>query len=147
MEQNESNKNHTINLVIGDWSDDGHGKKDKFTIKCNLDKKALEKAYKKGVKKVGVDITSDVAHEYEDSTISKEDWDKLLKAGMKADEVGEVDIPDHLDGQSDRIFIWPDAFADIWLFVAKAGNPKFEFEHVIATASNINIGGYGLFID
>lgn len=42
---------HTIILVVGDWSYDGHNQIDKFVIESNLSSQEIESAYKKGVKK------------------------------------------------------------------------------------------------
>lgn len=73
---------NTINLVMGDWSNDGHCKTDTITIVCNLDKKALALAYKAGAKKLRVDVSKKVAEEYQDATLSKADWQKFTAAGM-----------------------------------------------------------------
>ena len=33
---------HIISLVVGDWSGDGHDKKETINIRSNLDKKEME---------------------------------------------------------------------------------------------------------
>ena len=136
---------HTVNLIVGDWSDNGHGKTETFTVNCNLDKKALEKAYKAGVKKTQVDLTKDVATNFEDNSISRDAVDKLGKHGFKiSDHSDDVPYPDEIDCEAS---LWSDGFATTWLFIARVGNPELEYEFVVDNTSTINIGGYGLFID
>ena len=38
-----------------------------------------------------------------------------------------------------------DAFCDIWLWIAKIGNPDFQYNMVHVNEPAINIGGYGFF--
>lgn len=142
---------YTINLVMGDWSDDGHGKTDTVTIVCNLDKKALALAYKAGAKKLRVDVSKTVAEEYESATLSKADWKKFAAAGMTLQQLFEHPYfrKEAESGLKDRnmeyIGLDTDAFARLWLFTAKLGNPKFEFAFTRDDQVSINIGGYGLF--
>lgn len=47
-------KDHKFKVVIGDWSDDGHGKSDKFVFKGNYPVETLRQAYKDSCKLTGV---------------------------------------------------------------------------------------------
>lgn len=132
-----------INLVMGDWSGDGHSQTATVTILSNIDKKALEKAYKAGVKKTGVDFENEVAEEYEDNTISAEIVEKLAKHGFKIEDYSEDEEPDEEDDDP-RYCLWTDGYSLAWLFVAQVGNPDFKFEVIEDDSPNINIGGYGL---
>ena len=130
---------HMINLVMGDWSGDGHSKTETVTILSNIDKRALEKAYKAGAKKTGVDFENEVAEEYEDNTISAEVVEKLAKHGFKIEDYSEDEDP------SDGTYgLWTDGYSLAWLFVAQVGNPNFKYEVITDDSPNINIGGYGL---
>lgn len=131
---------NVINLVMGDWSGDGHCKTQTRTIRCNITKKALSKAYTAGAKKTGVAFSDDVARDYEDSTISKDIIEKLAVFGFKIEEYSEDEEADEYG----RYGLCSDGYAEAWLFVAKVGNPKLEYEFMDSSSSNINIGGYGL---
>jgi len=43
-----------IDIVLGDWSDDGHGKYEKITILVNQTKAAMQLAYKDSCKALGI---------------------------------------------------------------------------------------------
>lgn len=141
---------HMVNLVLGDWSGDGHSMTETVTIRSNLDKKALEAAYKKGAKKLGVDVEDDVASDYEDATISVEQWQKFADAGMTLEQLFDgaeyetKEAQEAIDDEEDNFGIWCDAFSRLWLFTAKQGNPEFEYTIEKDDSPNINIGGYGL---
>lgn len=66
-------KEYKFKLPIGDWSDDGHGKCDKFTVHSNVDPKELIDPYVEALEKSGL---KDVCSEYEDRSIPQEFWDK-----------------------------------------------------------------------
>lgn len=123
-----------IKLVVGDWSKDGHEKSEDIYIESNLSIKDLTKAYKKGVSIVGLDVQSEVAANYQDSNISKKDLDKLINAGLEIE----------LDEDGDEFYLDENSYSEIWLFVAKLGNPAFEYSFLEAE-EQLNIGGYGLF--
>jgi hypothetical protein len=142
---------HMVNLVLGDWSQDGHNLTHTVTITSNLDKKALMSAYKKGVKKLDLDVQNEVAEEYEDGSLSIEQWKKLEAAGMTleqlfANEKWEFDeAKEALENKEDSFGVSYESFSRIWLFTVKQGNPEFEYEIEEGESPNINIGGYGLF--
>ncbi len=131
---------YMINLVMGDWSADGHSQTETVTIKSNLDKKGVEDAYKSGVKKTKVDLSKDVARDYEDNIISKKIVNKLCKFGFKIE-----DCSNDFRADEDGYGLWTDGYALAWLFIAQIGNPDFKYEVTNDDSPNINIGGYGLF--
>lgn len=131
---------HMINLVMGDWSGDGHSKTETVTILSNLKKADVEKAYKAGVKKTKVKFSEDVARNYEDGVITTETVAALAKHGFKIEDYSEDEEP------GDRGYgLWTDGYSLAWLFVAQVGNPNFKYEVINDDSPNINIGGYGLF--
>lgn len=131
---------HQINLVLGDWSGDGHNQTATVTIKCNLNKKELENAFNAGCMKTGVNFDDDVASDYEDNKISEEVVEKLSKHGFKIKDYSEDEEPE--DG---GYSLWTDGYAAAWMFIAKVGNSELEYEEMTSDSPNINIGGYGLF--
>lgn len=135
---------HIITLIIGDHGVDGHGRSDRINIRSNLDKNEMDKAYKAGTKKVGFNLRDDVAHDYEDGQIDNRKWAKLKKLGYDTDNSDAAE-DEKLD-EEDTISLWPESFADIYLFIVKLGNDKFEYENLDREQNpEIYIGGYGLF--
>lgn len=146
---------NTINLIVGDWSDDGHGKTDNITIMTNFTREQLEQVYNEGVGLVGVKL-SNVCDGYEDSFLSYEDWQKLSAAGLTIENL-------HMDGYSyeeaikaitkqESICISPEVFARIYLFIAEHGamqhSPRthgFIWNIINNNCNAINIGGYGFY--
>lgn len=132
-----TNLMHPIQLVLGDWSNDGHGQTDTLFILSNLSSTEIEAAYKRGTKILGFDMKSQVAADYEDSKISETKVETFKKAGFVFSD-SEWD----LDGEGD-IWLDSDCYAQLWLFVVKLGAPTFEYE--IQRPPRLTIGGCGLF--
>jgi hypothetical protein len=90
---------------------------------------------------VGVDLTRDVCREYEDSTLPADVLVKLTDAGFT--------IPGVADPKAaicdDTEYLTPEEFAEIWLFIARKGDPDLKVE-IVEDEPSINIGGYGLFV-
>ena len=127
----------TINLVMGDWAIDGHGQTETVTISSNLPKDALIQAYEAGEVKADVKFQKEVASVYEDNFISCRIVNKLAEHGFNIKEFSEDISP------SERGYILADSYHLVWLWIAKLGNPNFDYE--LVNISKINIGGYGLF--
>ncbi len=129
---------HIINLVIGDWSKDGHNQTETVTISSNLSKKDVEKAFLNGLKKLGFEPGErhhrcylPIAEDYEDNSLDESVATVLEANGLNVSELTEDSG------------LWTDGYLKIWFFVTKLGNPDFEYE--IVDGADINIGGYGLF--
>jgi hypothetical protein len=129
-----------IKLVAGDWSSDGHGMTEVIWIESNLDLKSLEQAFKKGCKITKVKFEN-VAARHQDSTISIEDVAKLEKFGFDISKYSWYEEPDDDAWTLQDV----DAFCDIWLWIAKIGNPDLQYNMVHVNEPAINIGGYGFF--
>lgn len=137
---------HMINLVLGDWSGDGHSKTETVTILSNLEKKDVAKAYKKGTKKVGFNLTEEVCAEYEDNNISREQVEKLAELGIPKDAyLDSYDLEQDEEDSEDGFSLWTNGFAELWLRIAQLGNPDFKYEVTTHDSPNINIGGYGMY--
>lgn len=124
---------HQIALIVGDYSFDGHCRRDTVVVSSSLPKDQLLAAYKRGCEVVGFDLTKDVCSEYDDSTIPKYALQKLAKVGYSVEFAGE-DGADYVSSQT---------FADVWLFIATKGDPSLVT--TIIDPPSLNIGGYGLF--
>jgi hypothetical protein len=128
---------HTITLVVGDWSFDGHNRTHNFAIKSNLDVDAVSAAFEMGEEKLGVKFQETVAAEFEDNVLPRDVIEKLENHGfVLADVVGDCE-------DEEQVTIDSDVYVDIWLFIAKLGNPDFRYE--LTSHPSINVGGYGLF--
>lgn len=137
-----------ITLVLGDWSHDGHNMTSNFIIDSNLTSKEVESAYKRGASKCGLDLRANVCSDYEDSSISAEDFKKLADAGYDRGDFGKVD-PDDDDPPGDPLkvgidYVDHDEFLRMWLFIVKLGEPSFECKEIRSYDVTVNIGGYGL---
>ena len=138
METN-TNLPYCIDLVIGDWSGDGHEKTRQYTIHSNLNKDCLVVAYWKAVEITGINLIKDVCSEYEDHNLPEDIYLKLCGFGvceLFREEDGSID--------EDTLYMEPEFWVDLYCNFCKAGNPDFLFEFSTAPSS-INIGGYGLF--
>jgi len=127
---------YMIELIVGDWSGDGHNQSEKFCIESSVDKDTLNLAYKKGVKAIGIDITS-FCEEYEDNKIPKDVFNQFLE--LKFFEGEKYKNEDDND-------VWTevDTFVDIWLGTVRIGDPSITVQ-LVKLEGSIDIGGYGLF--
>lgn len=136
-----SSLEHKITLTVGDWSGDGHSQSEDILIHSNLTQKELEKAFKDGSKKLKFKL-EEYCRSYEDNILPEEVVAALKLHGLTEDMVTDLDVEG--GDEDDYWLLGPDGFADIWLFIAKLGNDKFEYEFVEKGAT-VHVGGYGLF--
>ena len=136
-----------ISLVMGDWSHDGHSKSDTYNVSSNLDKRAMKIAYKKASKKLGFDLTEDVAQDYEDHYLVKNKLDILVKHGLETKKLNlDYDLKRKNFEEDDPISLYHDDFLKIYLFIVRLGDPEFRYELLDDDVSpTIHIGGYGLY--
>lgn len=144
-------------LVMGDWSNDGHGKSDKILVEVNKTVKEVQDAYKASCKLTGIsfnhnedftgikrDYDEAVDHhiftEYEGCHVSQTCIDILAKYGIEIDE--------------DEGYC-PEDFAELWFKFVKLSLPDLEFNFVKDDIpcingywnSNLNVQfGYGLYL-
>lgn len=114
-----------VKLVVGDWSNDGHGNTRDIVYEVNTTARQMDQAHEQGAKAIGV-AWEKVCEDYQDHTVPDDVMAKLKKHG--------IELPDECIG--------PDEFAWVWLEIAKIGDPSLDCQEVYL--SNHNIGGYGL---
>lgn len=140
---------HVTSLVIGDWSDDGHGKTDMTVIRSNLDSEQIGEAYEAGSKKLGFNFIEEVATDYEDSSLDLVKFKTLIDAGLSIEEAFKYDYEIKEakkaleDEDSEGFHLWTESYRSIFLFIVKLGNKDFKYK--ISQGNQIHIGGYGLF--
>lgn len=143
------------NLPIGDWSDDGHGKCVWFLISSNFTVEESREAYFKAVKESGVDISKEIAYEYEDSSVSEKVLkliprfvDYLCEEGLIINRSGEGEDPKyHVEEVKSMVKI-------VLLFIKRytpefdykiVENPMLPFYGFDEYGRHIGYFGYGLF--
>lgn len=138
---------HKTELVVGDWSCDGHEKQDNILIVSNLTSEEIARAYQKGVKVVGFDLTEEVAVDYEDSSLSEEQQKMLLKANCPLEEISfnYRYAKEHPEVGGDWASFSGGEFAELYLWFVEQGNPNFKFEYVAPNVPRLNVGGYGCY--
>lgn len=129
--------NNVIKLVVGDYSYDGHGQTDSIVIKSNLTNKEMVEAKVIGEKKINFKLDK-FCKNHEDNVIPFKEFKKLIDAGL----IKEMDW--YESDEEEDLYADPAIFADIFLFLVKLGNEKFEYK-ISEADSVINIGGYGLY--
>jgi hypothetical protein len=142
-----------INLVLGDWSHDGHGLSETYTIQSNLTHKEIEKALAKGEKLAGVSL-DDIAAEYECPYLYYEDWENLSAHGFTVKMLcdNQTYDEDWITGEVNNdirnkevIGIHEEGFLNIFFFLVKMGNPEFEYKLLKDETPELKLGGYGLY--
>ncbi len=131
-------KPNLLELVVGDWSGDGHNKTEKFMICSSLTRPELSKGYADATKKLGFDFSEEIGDAYEDHAFPKDKIELLRNAGVV------FTLEDEEYGEEDYVTIYPDDFAGVWLAIVKFGNNSFDHS-LLKTEQSIHIGGYGLF--
>lgn len=141
---------HIVNLVVGDWSHDGHSITETVTVATNVSRVQLYKAYKTGAAKVGLDLEEEVAADFEDNLVQIEQWRKLEAAGLTLESVFNSKTCYELKNARQALaaglpfHVYVEDYARIWLFIAQLGNPDVQYKVKPVDIATINIGGYGL---
>lgn len=149
-------------FVIGDWSDDGHGKSEKFLIKSNKTCKEIQDAYKASCKLTGISFNGS-----EDYTETGRGWEEGRKYRIAVDyedfelsnEVLEVltkfkcpkEILEYYNEEAEEY-----NFTKLWFWFVSLSLPGLEYKNIQEINDtpyingywnkNLNVGfGYGLY--
>lgn len=128
-----------VRFVMGDYSDDGHGKKDEFYFYSNVDLETIKKAYQKAVDIIGIDIIEDCCEEYEDSSISKDNINTLEEHLGKLN----LDLKEDFE-EDDCIALTENDWIKIIKEYIKLGDPDIQLIE-IKCDDFFDIGGYGIY--
>ena len=152
-----------IKLVIGDFSDDGHGKTETVIVETRHTAEQIIEAFQKGAEKLDLKTTyikgwpllniDGLCSNYEDYKFPK---DIAAKLGVTLSE--DVYISAFWENkdinQEWNDFVAKDgklekyatlSYCAVWLAIALQGDPTIKMSVVQDTMPKINIGGYGLF--
>lgn len=139
---------HTVSLVVGDWSHDGHGKTDVVVINSNKTGDQIKGAYSAAVKMTGLNLGRQ-CEEYEDSKFKpafvRKCKELFANQPDALSEFVDVDDPEADAYDEEEFYVDSDQFARIYLFIARMMLGDLEWEISRDNTSRINIGGYGLF--
>jgi len=133
-------------LVIGDWSDDGHGKYEKVLVEVNKSVEEVQNAYKASCKLTGISFNGNedyteqgrdweeagkyqIAVDYEESKLTKETEEILIKHNCPADI---------LDTYKEEQYV--DTFVALWFWFV--GLSLQELEYKVSKDDIPNINGY-----
>lgn len=143
-------------LVLGDWSDDGHGKYDKVLVESNKSVKEIQDAYKASCKLTGVSFNHNddyteikrdykeqekyhIATEYEQGfDVSDEAKQALRDAGFDADKHFAFGMDEEGDQVEDNDVV----FLHLWTEFVKLSLPDLIINKISEDNSIPVINGY-----
>lgn len=123
---------HLIQLVVGDWSDDGHGKTSTVTIESSKSKEDTLRAFILGNKKHKL---TNYCSDYGDATIPEE---LILSLAENLPWNFDEDV------SYEDFHATPEEYADLWIAVALSADSELIINQ--KDMPTLNIGGYGCFI-
>jgi len=131
-------------LVLGDWSDDGHGKSQKVLIKCNKTVEEIQQGYKDSCKLTGVSFNDyccgdnytglsrkdeskyQVCCEYEDGYLSKQVIEIFESLNCPRELLGNKKEKD--EEYSEYVcMVDTEIFTKVWLWFVKLSIPDLEY--------------------
>lgn len=143
------NDKFLFNIRIGDWSADGHGMFETYTVQSDMPVEKARLAHYNILKETGIDIHS-ICNDYECNGISKDMIERLELIGMDTDN---IDLEYYDDNE--EACATPYTLFSIWLFllnkVDSSLNLKYkkienlDFYGFDENRKHISFVGYGLF--
>lgn len=132
-----------IELVIGDWSNDGHGRMDSIPLIIKVENgddvvKALEKAENLLLEQYDIDLSA-WFYEYEDNKINKDDVEKLVKLDVEFDKK-------QIDENGDLTIWLADEFYEIWKQLIVKANPNISIKRIKLKPFCSKCTGYGIYV-
>lgn len=165
----KSNKEYLHSLTVGDWSNDGHGKIERFVIKSNYNKKIIQDSYIETCRELGLQLgrndkfmgeneryRDDWRHlliDYEDCNIDERAFDILLNVGYDFRE-HDIYLEDGEVPICDDIRFNPDDVMRLFMFFVEYSAPKDftwseemgKSDELVGYYGRLNSGiGYGVF--
>ncbi len=139
-------------IVIGDWSNDGHGRTETYPVECNYKPQEVQRAIIRAEKKSGVYIMSrekdKILGKYEDNLLPRDKYMKLKEIGVNFAAFEDNDVvAEFADGNEDANITAKDC-AILCLEMAKTQLVGLEYKFVeLETLFGESGGfiGYGCF--
>lgn len=138
-------------IVLGDWSGDGHSISERYLISTNKTNHEITLAYEQACQKVGWNF-HDLCEDYEDNVISTEKLEQMESVlGMNVFNSdifnSDIDIDKNEDG--DGYCFYSDSYLKLLLAFIKSQDPDLILEVVVDKTAKLIVKhcsfGYGLF--
>jgi hypothetical protein len=125
-----------MELIVGDWSNDGHGHSTSIIVQTNYDPEDITKAYAQSVEKTGIAFDED--SEAKIYLFTMHEGNKIPK------EAREI-LSQYFDMRKYGEEIWTsDDYFDLWFNFVKISLPDLIMDKC-RTEWTLIIGGYGIF--
>lgn len=149
-------KRFLFRFDLGDWSADGHGMHETFTVSAAKGMKAAENAFKEAKKKYPKLNPENFCADYDDNTIPKEVIKEAAELGFK---FPDADLEDPYEPDEDKKDEGPGEFmsfcgdnrviAEYIVWYLNLANPKLDArlvpEKELPWSWDLSTCGYGLF--
>ncbi len=136
---------HIIEVTIGDPYDLSRGHTRKYHYLSNMPAYEITRKYRAAVtsKKLPFDFQDDVAHRFDESTITRAQLQQLRQAGIQIDS--EIFCGEEEKARDPIRFYAPkEIYLELWFLVMEfATDKKLKVKEV--NFDEIHAGGYGLF--
>lgn len=114
----------TFLFTIGDWSNDGHEKKETYILSSNTSMVKLVDIHGRIVPKLNIALSS-WCEDYDDHFLKEEQWKQLEKLGFSFND----DLFENSEEGVEYNLFWnPDEFLRIWIFLMKCVCPDLSIE-------------------
>lgn len=159
-----------MRLILGDWSNDGHGKHEDIILISNYPIEQIQEAYKKSCKLTGISFNHNddyteagrgweeqekyrIACKYEDSSLTKFQINILKQFGNLDELLNNTKIFEDYPYDNGDYNLTPDNFAALWLWFVKLSLPDLitKIDNPLPAINgewnkDLNVQfGYGLF--
>lgn len=122
---------YKFRLAIGDWSCDGHGIHEDFTVLSNMPVEAVREAHYKIEEKTGIRI-EEICSEYEEDEIEAEKVQIIKELGFNFE---------NSTGLGDGITN-PAEMARLWIFLLQKADPSLKLEIVPNDMPTLHFYGF-----
>jgi len=130
---------YKINVSVGADQSTGPGFYSVTIVRCTISSDDLAKAYEIGSAKLGFDFQKEICTTNLNCALSPDHFKKMASNGIPVLDDGTGDDQE-LDFE-----LTLDSYRDIWLHIARLGNPLLNW--AVAEFDALPIGGNGLFQD
>lgn len=138
---------YAYQIVVGDWSDDGHGQSDKYPFRCTHSEDEVKAAYHAAVEKCGIGLHDKrnskdkhvpVLSEFEQNKLTPSQISALAAIGVDLEEIGGIELED------DSCTFYPEGVAELFLEMVKSQLPGFEYK-IESPPTIMKSIGYGVY--
>lgn len=140
-------------IVLGDWSEDGHGKTDTYFIQSAKKLNELQKTYENFVEETnycfdnryhsGKKLTKFLT-DYGNFTIKMQDFKQII--GQHYEEYKNKTDHECIEDDDEKVYFYPDSFMDFFIFLMNKRSPALELKVINNEIPTWNTGmGYGLY--